>query len=88
MIEKTMIKYSLKGRRDALQISRKIYGFTDASNGGKYKYERKGILSDYEYSKIANGVFWIDPKDKNQVIKKMLKLGLKLEIFDMIIKEH
>lgn len=81
-----MIKYSLKGRKNALELSRKIYGYTDSSNNGKYKYERKGILTGIKYEKIAHGVFWIDPKYEEQVINELLKLKLKLEFFHIIIK--
>ena len=83
-----MIKYSLKGRKNALELTRKIYGYTDSSNNGKYKYERKGLLSDIKYEKIANGVFWIEPKDEETVINRLLKLKLKLEIFTLNIKER
>jgi len=83
-----MIKYSLKGRKNALDLTRKIYGYTDSSNNGQYKYERKGILSDIKYDKVANGVFWIDPKDEEEVVKRLLKLKLKTEIFDLTIKER
>lgn len=83
-----MIKYSLKGRKNALELTRKIYGYVDSSNNGRYQYERKGILSDIEYTKIANGVFWVDPKYEEEVIDKLLKLKLKVELFHLIIKEH
>lgn len=83
-----MIKYSLKGRKNALEITRKIYGYIDSSNNGQYKYKRKGILSDIQYKKIANGVFWVDPKDEENVIKELLKLELKVERFSLIIKER
>jgi len=83
-----MIKYSLKGRKNALELTRKIYGYTDCSNNSQYKYERKGILSGIQYEKIANGVFWIEPKYEEQVIKGLLKLKLKVEIFHLIIKER
>ena len=86
-MRRTMIKYSLKGRKNALELTRKIYGYTDSSNNGKYKYNRKGILSDIQYEKIANGVFWVDPKYEEYAIKELLKLKLKVELFHLIIKE-
>lgn len=86
-MRRIMIKYSLKGRKNALELTRKIYGYTDSSNNGQYKYERKGILSDIEYGKVANGVFWVQPKDEEKVVKELLKLRLKVEIFDLTIKD-
>ena len=87
-MRRTMIKYSLKGRKNALELTRKIYGYTDSSNNGQYKYQRKGILSNIKYEKIANGVFWVDPKDEEKVIQELLKLKLKVELFNLIIKER
>ncbi len=81
-----MISYSLSGRKNALEITRKIYGFTDSSNHGKYTYERKGILSEISYEKIARTVIWVDPKDADFVIENLQKLGLKLKVVDLIIK--
>ena len=83
-----MIKYRLKGRKNALELTRQIYGYIDSSNNGQYKYKRKGILSDIKYDKIANGVFWINPKDEKEVTKRLLKLKLRLEIFYLNIKER
>ena len=88
MIQRIMIKYSLKGRKNALELTRKIYGYTDSSNNSRYKYERKGILSDIKYEKVANGVFWVEPKDEEKIVKQLLNLGLKVEIFDLKIKER
>lgn len=87
-MRRTMIKYNLKGRKNALELTRKIYGYIDNSNNGQYKYKRKGILSNIKYEKIANGVFWVNPKDEEYVIQELLKLKLKVELFKLIIKEH
>jgi hypothetical protein len=81
-----MITYSLSGRKNALDITRKIYGYKDSSNHGKYSYERKGILSDIKYEKIARTAIWIEPKDKEIVIEGFVKLGLKIKVIDIIIK--
>lgn len=83
-----MIKYSLKGRKNALELTRKIYGYTDSSNNSQYSYKRKGILSDINYEKIANGVFWVEPKYEAHVIKELLKLKIKVEIIRLIIKDR
>ena len=81
-----MISYSLAGRKNALELTRNIYGYVDSSNHGKYKYERKGILSDIKYEKIARTTFWIDIENKEKVVEEFKKLGLKIKVFDIIIK--
>lgn len=86
-MRKILITYSLSGRKNALEITRKIYGYKDSSNHGKYKYERKGILSGIPYEKISRTTIWIDPENKEKVINEFKKLGLKIKVFDIIIKD-
>lgn len=81
-----MITYSLSGRKNALELTRKIYGYKDSSNHGRYKYERSGILSNIDYEKISRTTLWINPKDKEKVIKGFEELGLKIKIYDLVIK--
>ncbi len=87
-MQRSMIKYSLKGRKNALELTRKIYGYTDSSNNGQYSYKRKGILSGIKYEKIANGLFWVEPKYETHIIKELLKLKIKPKIIRIIIKER
>ena len=85
-MKKTMIAYSLSGRKNALELTRKIYGYKDSSNYGKYSYERGGILSKIRYEKISRTTIWINPEDKEKVIKGFMKLRLKIKVFDLITK--
>ncbi|MFT4311815.1 MAG: hypothetical protein ACMXYF_01150 [Candidatus Woesearchaeota archaeon] len=85
-MDRTLVAYSLSGHKNALELTRKIYGYTDSSNHGKYVYERKGILSDIPFEKIARGAFFIDPKYKKEVVAKFQELGLQIKVFDIKIK--
>ena len=85
-MKKTMITYSLSGRKNALELTRKIYGYKDSSNHGRYTYERKGILSKIPYEKISRTTFWVNPEDKEKIINEFMKLKLKIKVFDLIIK--
>lgn len=85
-MEKTLITYTLSGRKNALELTRKIYGYKDSSNHGKYIYERKGILSEIDYDKVANGAFFINPKDKDKIISEFKKLDLSIKVLDIKIK--
>ncbi|HLC98140.1 MAG TPA: hypothetical protein VJC21_05160 [Candidatus Nanoarchaeia archaeon] len=85
---KTIISYSLGGRKDALEITRKIYGFKDASNRGQYIYERKGILTDIQHEKLGKGVFMISTKDADKIIKQLVSLKIKrIKVMDVVIKK-
>ena len=72
-----IVAHSLAGRKNALEFTRKIYGYTEHSNHSKYKYERKGILSDIPYEKISRGCFMINKKYEERVTKALIHLGLK-----------
>ena len=38
------------------------------------------------YEKISLTVFWIDPENKKEVIKELTELHLKLNLFEINIK--
>ena len=86
---KTIISYSLSGRKDALLVTRKIYGYKDASNNGQYTYKREGILSSIPYSKLGKGVFMVDTENADEVIKRLISLKIKkMRVMDMKLKKE
>jgi len=87
-MKKTLITYSLAGRKNALEITRQIYGYKDHSNHGRYTYKRKGILTNIPYQKISRTTFWINPKYKQEIIQQFQKLKLKIKVFDITIKNN
>jgi len=50
-----------------------LYGYTDHSNSGKYRYERIGLLKKYPSIKINRGVFIIDSKYKDKILPPLRK---------------
>ncbi len=65
--------------------SQKIYGYKDASNHGKYKYERKGILSDVRKLILAKGCFVIKHSDR-KILDKIRELGVKINTYEITIE--
>ena len=84
MNNKVIISYSLAGRKNALELTRKIYGYNEYSNHSKYKYERKGILSDIPYEKLSRGCILIDKKHEKKIVEEFIKLRLKVKV--LVIK--
>jgi len=73
-MDATAIIYDLqktKGKNKTYLI-RKIFGYKDKSNHGKYSYERAGILTPYIYEKWGKGVIILKKKDK-QATQKILR---------------
>ncbi len=75
----TIVSYSLAGRKNALELTRKIYGYIEYSNNSKYKYQRKGILSDVKYEKLSRGTILIDKADEEKIVNGFVKLKLKIK---------
>ena len=85
MNNKIIISYSLVGKKNALEITRKIYGYTEFSNYSKYKYARKGILSEIPYEKLSRGTILIDKKNEKRVVIELIKLKIKTKVLEIKI---
>ena len=61
-----------------------LYGYSDHSNNGKYKYEREGLLEKYPSIKINRGVFIIDLEYKGKILPLLKKN--KASIMTLIVE--
>ncbi len=70
-----LISYNLKkasiNQKTILQQT--LYGYTDHSNGGRYKYERRGLLDKIGSIKLNRGVFIINLEDKGKILPILKK---------------
>ena len=80
-----IISYSLAGRKNALELTRKIYGYTEFSNNSRYKYQREGILSNVKYDKLSRGSILISKADEKKVVRGFVKLNLKIKVLTINI---
>ena len=80
-----IISYSLAGRKNALELTRKIYGYTEFSNNSRYKYQREGILSNVKYDKLSRGSILISKADEKKVVSGFVKLNLKIKVLTINI---
>lgn len=72
---KSIICYSL-GKvepKKRLKFNQELYGYTDRSNHAKYRYERKGILTDIKYKKPLDSTLIIPTKAAVKVSKHLKK---------------
>lgn len=83
-----IVSYSLAGRKNALELTRKIYGYTEFSNNSQYKYQRKGILSNIKYEKLSRGTILIKESDEDKVVKGFVKLRLKIKVLKINILDR
>lgn len=70
-----LISYNLKKAsiNQKTTIQQSLYGYTDYSNGGRYKYKRQGLLDKIGSIKINRGVFIINLKDKTKILPILKK---------------
>lgn len=70
-----LISYNLKKAsiNQKTTIQQSLYGYTDYSNGGRYKYERQGLLDKIGSVKLNRGVFIINLKDKTKILSILKK---------------
>ena len=82
MARKSIIVYDLKNKKpqEKTYITRKLFGFEDKSNNGKYTYKRKGLLKNIKHEKWNKAAILIDSKNEEKVTKILRKFGLKVLI--------
>ena len=74
----TLICYSLGPNRSQAErnkFRKMLWGYIDHSNRGKYKYNRKGIMSNIPHIKLAKAVFIVKHEDAKRIIKLMKKFN-------------
>lgn len=67
-------------------LSKRINGYKDKSNKGRYTYRREGLITRLPHIKIANKAFIIRNKDFSLISKEMKKCGATLKSWDINIK--
>lgn len=78
-----LVSYDLKNANinQKTTLHQTLYGYIDHSNGGRYKYEREGLLKKYHSIKLNRGVFIIDLKDKDKILTILRKNKASIKMF-------
>lgn len=84
-----LVSYNLKNANinQKTTLQQTLYGYTDHSNGGRYKYQRKGLLSKCPSIKLNRGVFIICTKDKKSILPILKKNKASLKIIPIEIPD-
>jgi len=65
---------------------RKMFlGYLDHSCGGRYRYVRKGLLSDIPHVKLVRSVFIVRKEDSKKVVDFLEKNGATVHVRDVIL---
>ena len=71
---------------ERVEFYRNLYGYVNNSNFKKYKYNRKGILSELKHLRPTNSVIILTLKDA-PVLRKFLR-GNKVKFSENIVVLH
>lgn len=66
-------------------LHRELYGYTDNSNHGKYKYHRKGFLEGVKHKKVLDCVIIVSNENSRNLVKILRKYNAKISIFDVLV---
>ncbi len=66
-------------------LHRELYGYTDNSNHGRYKYHRKGFLESVKHKKVLDCVIVINNENTKKLIKILRKYRAKINVFDVLM---
>jgi len=62
-----------------------FFGYLDHSCGGRYKYVRRGLMSDIPHVKLVRSVFIVRKEDCRKVVDFLEKNGATVYVRDVII---
>jgi len=63
------------------RLHRALYGYTDYSKNGKYKYQREGLLSGTFYVKINRATIKVSEEQATKIINLLEKLRVEYKTF-------
>lgn len=66
-----------------VEVTRKLFGYTEYSNNSKYTYKRKGILEEIPNLRLARAVIVVQNSSKDRVIKVLKGVKAKYKLFNI-----
>lgn len=75
--------------RDAAKrtfLHRRLKGWTDHSNMGRFKYERRGTLHKIKHITPIRSVIIVNPKDEKSITQLLDLCNAKYYVFDVYLK--
>lgn len=77
------IDVSGKGPVQKTRVLRRVFGFTDKSNNGKYEYERPGLVSVIPGARRIKSGLLIEKRYEARVVQALKRLRVRYSIIDL-----
>jgi len=65
----------------------KLNGYFDVSHGGKYRYQRRGLLDSVSHIKPSRGTIIAPLKEANKILKLLRKCKAQIKDYDIEMKK-
>lgn len=84
-----LVCYELKATpAQRTTLHKKLYGYKDFSNHGKYRYSRPGLITQIDARRITDGVFLVAEKQSGKLIALLKEFEAKTYIFSVSAKNR
>lgn len=88
--EFVIITYTLNtknGNSDIVRFHRKLYGYTDYSQHGKYQYKRPGLLDNIPHLNPSRSVLIVKKLDAGKLVNFIKKTAENVFVRDIILED-
>lgn len=85
----TLISYSAKGlsKTESSKLSKKLAGYKDSSNKGKYSYKREGEIKLSKGIIISKSTFIVPKIEANKILSILKQKNVQVNTWDIDIVE-
>ena len=83
-----LIAYRLRTPHDpnvASALVKKLYGQSTSSQGGKYRYRRKGLLDEIPSVRLIRGVIIVEKKNKKKILELLEEFDAEVYVREVVL---
>ena len=83
-----LIAYRLRTPHDpnvASALVKKLYGQNTSSQGGKYRYRRKGLLDEIPSVRLIRGVIIVEKRNKKKILELLKDFNADVYVREVVL---
>jgi hypothetical protein len=83
-----LIAYRLRTPHDpnvASALVKKLYGQSTSSQGGKYRYRRKGLLDEIPSIRLIRGVIIVEKRNKKKILDLLEEFDAEVYVREVVL---
>lgn len=69
----------------ASALVKRLYGQNTSSQGGKYRYRRKGLLDDIPSVRLIRGVIIVEKKNKKKIVELLEEFDAEVYVREVVL---